>query len=73
MSISYYDFKNLSKELQHALVLAEGKLLSETVKEALKFVLYEVYCFSVEVVYNVADQKVAALNVFPSNSHIKNR
>lgn len=51
MSISYYDFKNLPTQSQCELALAEGKVISETSKDGLKFVLYELSSFSVEIVY----------------------
>ncbi len=41
MSISYYDFKNLPMRSQYELALAEGRVISETSKDGLKFVLYE--------------------------------
>ncbi|MDR4951255.1 hypothetical protein REB14_03525 [Chryseobacterium sp. ES2] len=67
MSITYYDFKNLSKESQHRLVSAEGVVISETYKDKLKFVLYKVSSFSVEIVYNVTNEKIEGLNVFQNS------
>lgn len=67
MSITYYDFKNLSKESQYKLVSAEGVVISETYKNQLKFVLYKVSSFSVEIVYNVTSEKIEGLNVFQNN------
>ncbi|TZF93769.1 hypothetical protein FW781_18965 [Chryseobacterium panacisoli] len=67
MSITYYDFKNLSKESQYELVSAKGVVISETYKEKLKFVLYKVSSFSVEIVYNVTNGKIEGLNVFHNN------
>ncbi|MDR6525445.1 hypothetical protein J2787_000815 [Chryseobacterium rhizosphaerae] len=43
MSITYYDFKNLSKESQYKLVSAEGVVISETHKNKLKFILEILY------------------------------
>ncbi|AZB07373.1 hypothetical protein EG344_00230 [Chryseobacterium sp. G0162] len=67
MSITYYDFKNLPKESQYKLVSAEGVEISETYKDKLKFVLYKVSSFSVEIVYNVTNEKIEGLNVFQNN------
>nr|WP_314492080.1 hypothetical protein [uncultured Chryseobacterium sp.] len=64
MSISYYDFKNLPSQSQYELVVAEGRVISETYKDGLKFVLYEVSSFSVEIVYNTINDKIASLSVF---------
>lgn len=64
MSISYYDFKNLPMQSQYELVLAEGKVISETHKDGIKFVLYELSSFSVEIVYKTINNKVEGLSVF---------
>ncbi len=64
MAISYYDFNNLPKESQYELVMAEGKLINEIFKNELKFVLYEVSSFSVEIVFNRTNNKIASLSVF---------
>jgi hypothetical protein len=64
MSISYYDFNNLSKESQLELVMAEEKLISEAYKNDLKFVLYEISFFSVEIVYSMINDKIASFSVF---------
>lgn len=69
MAISYYDFKNLPDHSQQELVLAEGKLISETYKNELKFVLYEMFSFSVEIVYNKNNNKVAGLSVFQNKGN----
>lgn len=64
MAISYYDFKNLPDQSQQELVIAEGKVISETYKNELKFVLYEFSTFSVEIVYNTVSNKIASLSAF---------
>ena len=70
MSISYYDFKNLPDHLQDEVVIAEGKVISETFKDKLKFVLYQVSIFSVEIVYNTVTDKVESLSAFQSRGNI---
>lgn len=70
MSISYYDFKNLPEHLQHEVVIAEGKVISETIKDKLKFVLYQVSIFSVEIVYNTVTDKVESLSAFQSRGNL---
>jgi len=67
MAISYYDFNNLPKESQYELVMAEGKLINEIFKNELKFVLCEVSSFSVEIVFNRVNNKIASLSVFQNN------
>lgn len=65
MSISYYNFNNLSKESQIELVMAEGKIINEMIKSNLRFVVYELFSFSVEIVYNIDNNKIAGLSAFP--------
>lgn len=62
MAISHYDFKNLPT--QYELVLTEGRVISETSKDGLKFVLYELSSFSVEIVYKGTSSKIEGLSVF---------
>ncbi|WP_131726145.1 hypothetical protein [Chryseobacterium sp. Leaf405] len=64
MSISYYDFKNLPMQSQYELALAEGRVISETFKDGLKFVLYQLSSFTVEIVYKTINDKIEGLNVF---------
>ncbi len=68
--ISYYDFKNLPNKSQCELVLNEGHMMNETVKDELKFVLYKVSSFAVEIVYN-KNNGIAAMNVYQNRvSHV---
>ena len=71
MAISYYDFKNLPQQSQHELVIVEGKVIGETHKNELKFVLYELSSFSVEIVYT-ANNKIASLSTFQNNGRYGN-
>ncbi|WP_374445572.1 hypothetical protein [Epilithonimonas sp.] len=66
MNISYYDFKNLPNESQCDIILNEGHLMSETVKDELRFVLYEISQFSVEIVYS--KNRIATINVFQNKA-----
>ncbi|MGD1317857.1 hypothetical protein [Chryseobacterium sp. 2R14A] len=64
MNISFYDFKNLPDQTQKDIVINEGRVMDERVLNSLKYVLYEVSCFSVEVIYNTNNGKMEGLNVF---------
>ena len=66
MNISYYDFKNLPNESQYDIIFNEGHLMSETVKDELRFVLYEISQFSVELVYN--KNRIATINVYQNKA-----
>ena len=66
MNISYYDFKNLPNESQCDIIFNECHLMSETVKDELRFVLYEISQFSVELVYN--KNRIATINVYQNKA-----
>ena len=66
MNISYYDFKNLQNESQCDIIFYEGHLMSETVKDELRFVLYEISQFSVELVYS--KNRIATINVYQNKA-----
>ena len=72
MNISYYDFKNLPDQSQRDIVVNQGLLMNETVKNKLRFSLYEFSSFSVEVVYNTSDNRITGLNVFQNKSAYSN-
>lgn len=63
MNISLYDFKNLPCDDQYNIVLNEGYVMTETIKNDLKFVLYDISSFTVEIVYS-KNNRLAAINVF---------
>ena len=64
MAISYYDFINLSSPSQQKLVVSEGLVINEDSRDGLKFVLYEMTSFSVEIVYNTVTNKIVGLSTF---------
>ena len=66
MNISYYDFKNLPNESQCDIIFNEGNLMSEAVKDELRFVLYEISQFSVELVYS--KNRIATINVYQNKA-----
>lgn len=71
MPISYYDFKNLPTQAQYELVLSEGRIISETSKNGLKFVLYELSSFSVEIVYKTINNRIEGLSVFQNKGTLQ--
>lgn len=64
MAISYYDFINLSSQSQQELVIAEGLIINENARDGLRFVLYEMSSFSVEIIYNTITNKIVGLSTF---------
>lgn len=72
MSISYYDFKNLPDRSQQELVMAIGTVISETYKDALKFVLYQMPSFTVEIVYNINNNTIASVSSFQNTVNYEN-
>lgn len=64
MNISYYDFKNMPDQDQCSWVINEGKVMNERTVKTIKYVLYEVSHFTVEVIYNMMNDKIEGINVF---------
>ncbi len=64
MNISYYDFKNMPDQDQCSWVINEGKVMNERTVKTIKYVLYEVSHFTVEVIYNTMNDKIEGINVF---------
>ncbi len=62
--ISYYDFKNLPNQAQCSFVMNEGRVMSERTVNSVKYVLYEVSYFTVEVICNTVNNKTEVINVF---------
>lgn len=62
--ISYYDFKNLPNQAQCSFVMSEGRVMSERTVNSVKYVLYEVSYFTVEVICNTVNNKTEVINVF---------
>ncbi len=72
MIISYYDFQNLTnRQTQYDFVLTYGHLISERTVSQLRYVLYEVANFSVELIYNTTNDKINGMNLFENKSHYK--
>lgn len=71
MNISLYDFKNLPCDAQYDIVLNEGCVMTETIKNDLKFVLYDISSFTVEIVYS-KNNRLAAINVFQKGAALLN-
>ncbi|MCS3531693.1 hypothetical protein [Chryseobacterium sp. JUb7] len=69
MNISYYDFQNLpDQQTQYNLVINQGRIMNEKIIDNLKYALYEVSYFSVEIIYNTKSNKIAGMNIFQNRS-----
>lgn len=64
MNISYYDFTNLSDQMQFDLVLSHGVMINENTVSSSRYVLYEFSNFSVEIIYSLTKNKIAGKNIF---------
>lgn len=62
--IFFYEFTQLSDEQQYDLLFREGELLDSSTRNEVKFVLYKLYSFFVEVVYVAGDNKIVTLSSF---------
>lgn len=72
MNISLYDFKNLPNQTQSELVINQGRIMNERILNTVKYVLYEISCFSVEVIYNIENGKIEGMNVFQNKGAYSN-
>lgn len=59
MKYSFYDYTNLPDETQHDILFTEGIYLSD-----LKFVLYTLFGFYVELTYEAEQNKIVSKTVF---------
>ncbi len=64
MSISFFDFKNLSTNEQYKMADSYGIIVNKRESQDLIFITYEFDFFSVEITYAVRDHKFAALNAY---------
>lgn len=67
IEISYFDFKNLSPQDQCQLVKTQGQIISESSKNDLRFVIYKLGSFLVEITYMQQNNKLASFNVYQNN------
>ena len=62
--ISFYEFTQLSQQEQYYLVFTQGVIIGIKEVDKSKFVLYKLYNFFVEVLYNTLDNKIIGLTSF---------
>gem|GEM_PF-644085 len=64
IEISYFDFKNLSPQDQCQLVTTKGQIINESSKNDLRFVIYTLGSFLVEITYIQQNNRLASFNVY---------
>ncbi|WP_159474782.1 hypothetical protein [Chryseobacterium sp. 18068] len=62
--LSFYEFTQLSDEQQYDLLFRNGEFLNYSVRNNVKFALYKLYNFFVEVVYDNENNKIINLSSF---------
>jgi len=62
--ISFYEFTQLSQQEQYYLVFTQGVIIGINETDKSKFILYKLYNFFVEVLYNTLDNKIIGLTSF---------
>ncbi|MCD1117548.1 hypothetical protein [Chryseobacterium turcicum] len=62
--LSFYEFTQLPEEEQYELVFSSGEFIDSSVKGEVKYVLYKLYSFFVEVAYNSYDNKIINMSTF---------
>lgn len=69
MNISYYDFTNLpDQQSQCNMVMTNGRVMNERTVDRLKYVLYEISCFTVEIIYNTSTDKISGMNIYQNKA-----
>lgn len=62
--ISFYEFTQLSDEDQYYLLFREGKFLDSSTKKEVKFIIYRLFSFFVEVIYDAESNMILNLSSF---------
>jgi len=64
VKISFHDFKNLPQQEQYDLVFTQGDFINYYLKGEIRYVLYGLFKFFVEVEYNVSKNKISNIIAF---------
>ena len=64
MQYSFYDYTNLPDEIQYDILFTKGVFISDRILGDLKFVLYTLFGFYVEVTYESELNKIVSKTVF---------
>ncbi|WP_278353964.1 hypothetical protein [Chryseobacterium gleum] len=62
--LSFYQFTQLAKEEQYHLAFTQGEFIGTSEKGDIKFALYKVFNFYVEVVFDSEENKVVTISSF---------
>lgn len=62
--LSFYEFTQLKKEEQYKLTFTNGEFVGVSVKDDVKFALYKVFGFYIEVIYDSAGNEIIGLTSF---------
>lgn len=62
--LSFYGYSQLSEHDQYDLIFRNGEFINSTEKDSVRFVLYKLFGFYVEVSYNISDNKIFSLKSF---------
>lgn len=62
--LSFFEYSQLPESKQYELVFREGEFIDSSVKNEVKFALYKLYNFYVEVIYDTKDNKILGITSF---------
>ncbi len=62
--LSFYDYTLLAENDQYDLVFTMGEFIGSSTRNDMKFALYKLCSFFVEVVYNAEDNRIVKLSSF---------
>lgn len=65
--LSFFEFTQLSQETQYELAFTQGEFVGVSEKKEVRFVLYKLFTFFVEIVYDSKDNKIINLTSFMKN------
>ncbi|PWN58441.1 hypothetical protein C1634_023095 [Chryseobacterium viscerum] len=62
--LSFYEFTQLSESERYDLVFREGEFIDSSIRNDVKFALYKLYSFNVEVIYDSTGNRIIGLTSF---------
>lgn len=67
--LTFYEYSQLQTDEQYDLVFRKGEFIEASEKDNVRFALYKLYGFYVEVVYDFVNNKIVSLTSFIQSNH----
>jgi len=62
--LSFYEFSQLTEEQKYSLIFTEGESIDSSIKNDVRYALYKLYSFYVEVIFDSAENKIVSITSF---------